>query len=258
MKALVLAAGLGTRMRTLTAEVPKPMLPVYHRPLLEHTLALLREHGVRQVAINVHHRPEVIWRYFGNGRHVGLDIEYSFESELLGTAGAAKRLQRFLDEPFVVIYGDVLTDINLTALAAWHAARDAQLTLALYRVEDPTRAGIVNVDAVGRVTRFVEKPRASEVFSDLASAGVLVSEPSVLQSLPADRPLDFGADVLPRMLADGDRVCGRLADAYVLDIGSPARYRQAQLDAAEGRIRMYTLGRMSSATVSADETVKQC
>jgi NDP-sugar pyrophosphorylase family protein len=251
MKAMILAAGLGTRLGPLTLTVPKPMLPVGGRPLLEHTVGLLRAHGIRQIAMNVHYFPEVITDHFGDGAADGVQIVYSREDVLLGTAGAARKLLPFLDEPFVVVYGDVLTDLDLTDLMAWHRSTGAALTLTLYRVEDPTRVGIVEIDAVGRVLRFKEKPARHEVFSELANTGILMVEPSVLRSLPADTYLDFGQHVLPTLLADGAPVFARVEDGYVLDIGGPERYAQAQADAAAGRVRLYDRDHPADALLAA-------
>jgi mannose-1-phosphate guanylyltransferase len=241
MKALILAAGLGTRLGLLTSSRPKPMLTIAGRPLLEHTVRLLRTHGVRDIAINIHHHPETIVEHFRDGHAFGVRLVYSREERLMGTAGAVKRLEHFLDEPFFVIYGDVLTDMDLSRLAAWHRDRRAVLSLALYRVEDPTRAGIVDVDADGRVQRFQEKPAAEDVFSDLANTGIIVAEPEMLGSVPPDTFCDFGEHVIPTLLNRRARVYGRLADAYVLDIGSPERYALALDDARVGRVRLHSL-----------------
>jgi NDP-sugar pyrophosphorylase family protein len=239
VKALILAAGLGTRLGPLTAKCPKPMLPIAGRPLLEHSVHLLRAHGVREIAINLHHHPEVVVAHLGDGRPFGVKLVYSREARLLGTAGAAKRLSAFLDEPFYVLYGDVLTDLNLSRLAAWHRARRAVLTMTFYRVEDPTRAGIAEIDADGRVQRFKEKPDRAEVFSDLAGTGIYVAEPEILDGVPPGCFSDFGQHLIPWLLERGAPVYGQLADGYVLDIGSPERYRRVQVDAEEGRVRLY-------------------
>jgi NDP-sugar pyrophosphorylase family protein len=215
------------------------MLTIADRPLLEITIALLREHGVHEIAVNLHHRPESIVRHFGDGASFGVTLTYSYEFQLLGTAGAAKRLVAFLDEPFFVIYGDVLTDLSLSDLGRWHHERRAIMTVALYPVEDPTRAGIVDIDSDGRVRRFKEKPRSDEVFSNLASAGILVAEPDVLDEIPFGTTSDFGQDLIPSLLSRGAPVYGRLSDAYVLDIGGLDRYEQAQADAFAGRVHLY-------------------
>ena len=235
-RALVLAAGEGTRLRPLTLNLPKAMVPVAGRPLLAHILAWLARYGIRDVAINLHHCPDVITDFFGDGSACGVRITYSYEERLLGTAGAARRLQHFLrDGPFVVAYGDVLTDLDLTALLAFHRARvaatpGAAATLALYRVPNPTEVGLVGLDATGRITRFLEKPRPEEVFTDLANAGVLVAEPAVLDAIPEGRFADFGLDVLPGLLAAGAPLYGWPIPegTYLLDIGSLEKYAQAQ------------------------------
>lgn len=238
MKALILAAGKGTRLGQLTADFPKPMLPVAGRPLLAYHIDWLRSHGVTELAINLHHAANVIQDYFGDGSAFGVAITYSYEPELLGTAGAAKNLAYFLDERFVVIYGDVFTNVDLTGLAAWHTAHLAGaacgVTLSLYRVPNPTECGLVDIDAMGRVRRFVEKPPADQVFTDLANAGLLVCEPQVLQYIPAATVVDFGRDVLPAMVADGAPVFGVpiAPNEYVIDIGTPTGYARAEALAA--------------------------
>jgi len=234
MKALILAAGKGTRLGELTADFPKPMLPVNGRPLLAHHVEWLRRHGVTRIAMNLHHAADVIRDHFGDGRRFGVEIVYSYEPELLGTAGAAKKLESFLDERFVVVYGDVFTNINLSQLAALHSNKvkgDGKgLTLSLYRVPNPTECGLVDIDEQGAVRRFVEKPPADQVFTDLANAGILVCEPRVLALTPADMVYDFGRDLLPDLLTAGWPVWGIpiAPDEYVIDIGTPSGYARAQ------------------------------
>lgn len=211
------------------------MLPVAGRPLLEHLLEWLRSHGVREIGINLHHCPHVITEYFGVGGSHGVSITYSLEDELLGTAGAAKRMQPFLDQRFVVAYGDVLTNVDLGRLAACHTsgqegnAPEPAVTMALYRVPDPTQCGIVGLDEGGQVTRFVEKPAPHEVFSDLAFSGVMVCEPFVLDYVPPGTPFDFGFDLLPVLLEQGVSVRGIeiLPSEYMVDIGTLSGYLRA-------------------------------
>jgi len=244
MKALLLAAGEGTRLRPLTLDRPKPMVPVGGRPVLEHLLVLLREHGVTRVAINLHYRPERIIQHFGDGSRFGVRIEYSWEPRLLGTAGAAKRLESFLDEPFLVLYGDVLTNVDLTQMAERHAARGAVASLLLYEPDDQTRCGMAARDSSGRITTFIEKPTRA-VPGRLANAGICLFEPEVLRLVPRGRPFDFAADVLPQLLSQRLPVYGDLAEGYVLDIGSMERYIQAQTDFEAGRF--VPAGALSSA-----------
>jgi mannose-1-phosphate guanylyltransferase len=237
MKALILAAGKGTRLKSLTVDRPKPMLPVGAEPLLAHHIRRLRDAGVEEIAINLHHAPEVITEYFGDGSRFDVRLTYSFEPELLGTAGAAKILEWFLDEPYFVVYGDVFTNIDLADLARFHAVSKAQtnsamaLTMSLYRVPNPTECGLVELDAVGRVLRFVEKPPADQVFTDLANAGILVCDPEVMGVTPAAQVFDFGRDLIPLLLERDSGVFGKpiAAEEYVIDIGTPAGFERAQL-----------------------------
>jgi NDP-sugar pyrophosphorylase family protein len=232
MKALILAAGEGTRLRPLTADRPKPMLPVGNVPLLEQILTLLQRHGVTDIAINLHYKPRTIVHHLGHGKRWGVRLHYSFEERLLGSAGAAKRLEWFFDESFIVFYGDVYTRMNLSALVAAHHQGGALLTLALYEVENPTQCGIVELDDRSRVQRFVEKPAPHQVFSRLANAGILVVEPQILTWLPAEQRLDFGHDVIPQMLDMGQPIVGYPITEPLIDIGTPENYRRAQRLAA--------------------------
>lgn len=235
MKALILAAGEGTRLRPLTLDRPKPMLPIGGHPILAHLIAYLTGHGIHEIAINLHYRPEVIRDEMGDGSALGARITYSPEERLLGSAGAVKRLAAFLDEPFVVLYGDVLIDVDLGAVIAHHRATGAQATILVHEVDDPTRCGIVDLDPAGRIHRFVEKPAPEAVFSNLANAGLYVIDPAVLDLIPDDRPSDFGGDVFPALLERGRPVAGLTLPGYILDIGAPERYAQAEADLRSGR-----------------------
>ncbi len=250
MRALILAAGEGTRLRQLKLDCPKPMVPIGGKPLLEHTVGWLRAYGVADIAINLHYRPEAVTGHFGDGGRFGVAITYSYEPQLLGTAGAAKKLQSFFDTTFVVVYGDVFTNLNLARLTSFHHSRGrgwpsdrgeddslplspsppAYVTLSLYHVPNPSACGIVDLDGEGRVMRFVEKPPPEQVFGDLANAGVMVVEPGILDYIPPDTFYDFGHDLLPRLLADGVPISGLpiAEDEYLVDIGTPERYAWAQ------------------------------
>jgi dTDP-glucose pyrophosphorylase/phosphoheptose isomerase len=229
MKAMILAAGEGTRLRPLTEHCPKPMLPVGGRPLLEHLLKLLRSHGVREVAINLHYRPEAVTSHFGDGSGLGMKIAYSHEKQLLGTAGALRRMASFLDDTFIVLCGDLLTDTDLTSLAEFHRWRGAVATTALHRVEEPGRAGLVDAAPDGRIFRFEEKPPRSRRFTNLACAGIYVFEPPVLAEIPEGRPSDLDHDLFPCLINKGLPVYGLEGVGQVLDIGSPERYALAQV-----------------------------
>ena len=236
VKAFILAAGEGTRLRPLTLNTPKPMLPVAGRPVLTHIIEWLRGYGLRDVAINLHHRPQSVADYFGDGSDMGMRITYSYEDPILGTAGAVRKLDGFVgDSPLVVAYGDVLTDLNLGALLAYHARKretdpNTGVTMSLYHVDNPTEVGLVGVDDDGRITRFVEKPRPEEVFTDLASAGILILEPGVIGHIPPETFFDFGRDLFPLLLKAGVSMYGWIAPkgTYVLDIGTRDKYDRAK------------------------------
>lgn len=202
-KAMVLAAGEGLRLRPLTERLPKCMIRVGGKPVLEHTLAWLRRHGVTEVIVNLYHRPEAIREHFGDGRQWGLRLAYSDEDQPLGTAGGVKKAAWFFDGPFFVWYGDNLSTCRLDRLWQFHRQRGASVTIALHQREDPTQSGVVAFDQQGRVTRFLEKPRPGQVFSHWVNAGILALEPEALASLPGGGPLDFGKDVFPAWLEAG-------------------------------------------------------
>ena len=236
MKALLLAAGEGTRLRPLTLTRPKPMVPLDDEPVIAYSLAWLKANGVTDVAINVNYKPESLVEYVGDGSRFGLNITYSVETELLGSSGALVPLRHVFgnEREFVVLYGDVLTDLDLRPVIEQHRRTNADFTMTLTHVDDPTRAGIADVDANGWVRRFKEKPARNEVFSSLANAGIYVVGAKVWDYLPSGGKQDFGGDVIPAMIDDGARVRGHAIDATVVDIGSPERLEEARALAASG------------------------
>ena len=228
MKGLILAAGEGQRLRPLTLNRPKPMLPVAGRPLLEHIVMLLRRHGVTQLAINLHYKPAAITSHFGNGRRWGVRILYSYEQQLLGSAGAAKKLAWFFDQTFVVFYGDLYTELNLGFLLNFHRSHDALATVALYEVSNPTACGIVELDGQQRIRQFLEKPAPEEVFSRLANAGVYILEPTVFSYVPSETAFDFGRDLFSALLALDLPIMGFPIQEPLIDIGTPEKYFSLQ------------------------------
>jgi NDP-sugar pyrophosphorylase family protein len=227
MKGMILAAGEGRRLRPLTDYLPKPMLPVAGRPLLEHTIIHLRDCGITDLAINLHHLPAAVMDYFGDGSRWGVKLQYSVEERLWGSAGGVKRLQSFFDETFVVYYGDVFTRADLRPMIALHRQSGAMATMGLYHVPDPWNRGIVRLDDTQAIVQFVEKPPRDQVFSNLANAGIYVMEPEVLDRIPAGQVWDFGRDVFPSMLADGIRTAGYVIQDLLIDIGLPEKYQEA-------------------------------
>jgi NDP-sugar pyrophosphorylase family protein len=234
MKAMVFAAGEGTRLRPLTLSRPKPMLDIGGKPLLEHTFLWLKRYGITQIAVNLHYKGDFVQNYFSDGKRWGLDITYSRENEILGTAGGLKKMEPYFDGTLVVAYGDVLTDVDLARLVSFHTTNVRKLrtpcvTALLYEVANPTECGIVELGPDGRILRIVEKPKANEVFSNLANAGILVFEPEILGGIPVGIFSDLAADVIPGLIAKGIPVFGvPLAPGeYLVDIGSPERYQSA-------------------------------
>jgi len=227
MKGMILAAGEGRRLRPLTDHLPKPMLPVAGRPLLEHTITYLRDCGVTDLAINLHHLPAVVMDYFGNGSRWQVNLRYSVEERLLGSAGGVKRLQSFFDETFVVFYGDLLTWADLRPMIALHRCAGVLATMGLYHVPDPWNRGIVQLDEAQNIVRFAEKPPRDQVFSNLANAGIYVLEPEVLERIPAEQMVDFGHEVFPGLLAEGVQVAGYVIEDMLIDIGLREKYEEA-------------------------------
>ncbi|HVK03622.1 MAG TPA: NDP-sugar synthase [Armatimonadaceae bacterium] len=243
MKAMVLAAGEGTRLRPLTEFCPKPMVPVANTPLLERTLALLAGQGFRDVAVNLYHRADVVRDALGDGSRLGVNLSYSDEEILMGTAGGVKRLEEHFSETFLVLYGDNLYRADFTALVERHRASGAAATIATFTAADPTACGLVETDARGRVRRFREKPPPEEVVTDQANAGVYVLEPEVFRFIPEGVPFDFGRDVFPAMLADGGCILQAFPlGGYLRDTGTLASYRQANWDVLEADGSPFLLG----------------
>ncbi len=238
MKAMVLAAGLGTRLRPLTDVFSKPMVPLVGRPCMEHTIRLLKKHGFEDIIVNLHHRPEKIKEHFGDGSQFGLKITYSYEKELLGTAGALKKVAGFFaGETVLIISGDALTDINLEDFYRHHKEQKAVATLALKTVDDPTQYGVVLLKEE-RIVAFQEKPDREEAVSNLANTGIYLFEPGIFEHIPAKTFFDFGKQVFPHLLQVNIKMSGYETSGYWCDIGDPAVYRQAHEDILAGRVKV--------------------
>ena len=228
MKAMILAAGVGSRLRPLTDSVPKPMLPIAGQPLLVHTLQWLHAFGVDDIALNLHYLPDVVQQGLGDGKAFGVRLRYSVEHALRGTAGALLPFTSFFDQTFVVVYGDLLVNLDLHALLAFHRNRQALVTVALKPTDDPQSQGMIECDATGRVQRFVEKPADWPADENLANAGVYIVEPSVLRFILTDRPSDWGHDIFPLLLAAGLPVYACLVAGQVVDIGTHQAYERVR------------------------------
>jgi mannose-1-phosphate guanylyltransferase/phosphomannomutase len=238
MKAVVMAGGEGTRLRPLTSNQPKPMVPIVGKPCMEHIVELLRRHGLEDVIVTVAFLPQAIRSYFGSGETLGVDIGYSVEESPLGTAGSVKRAAGRLDDTFLVISGDALCDVDLTGIVAAHREKGASVTIGLKSVENPLEFGIVVTDEDGRVERFLEKPSWGQVFSDTINTGIYVLEPEVLKHIPDDRPYDFSKELFPLLLEMGRPIYGHVFEGYWQDIGNLDQYRQANFDALDERVQL--------------------
>ncbi|MBS1990629.1 MAG: mannose-1-phosphate guanyltransferase [Cyanobacteria bacterium SZAS LIN-2] len=239
MKAVIMAGGSGTRLRPLTCNLPKPMVPVANKPIAEHIVNLLKKHDFRDIIFTLFYLPDAIRDYFGDGSDFGCNIRYSVEEgKALGTAGCVKAIQDQLDDTFVVISGDSLTDIDLAKAVKFHKEKKSKATLVLKRVENPLDYGVVITDNEGKIQRFVEKPGASEIFSDTVNTGTYILEPEVLLYIIMGREQDFSNDLFPLLLLRNEPMYGYVADGYWCDIGNLAVYRQAHADVLDGKVDM--------------------
>ncbi|MHB8605118.1 MAG: sugar phosphate nucleotidyltransferase [Thermoplasmatota archaeon] len=222
MKGVVMAGGEGTRLRPLTDDVPKPFLRAAGKPMIEYGIERLVEAGAREIVLTTFYKPERLMQRLGGGHRLGCSLFYSVEDTAMGTAGGVKKAASFLDETFVVMSGDVLSDVDIGALVKFHRAARAEVTIALTEVEDPTQFGIVGLAADGRVERFLEKPKKEQAFSNLVNAGIYVVEPSVLGVIPTDRPFDWAKDVFAKLLAEKRPMFGHRLSGLWIDAGRPA------------------------------------
>jgi mannose-1-phosphate guanylyltransferase/phosphomannomutase len=238
-----MAGGEGSRLRPLTSRRPKPLAPVAGKPVMEHIIALLRRHGITEIVCTLHYLADEIESFFDGGSAFGVTTHYVVEDTPLGTAGAVKMAHELLaGEPFLVISGDALTDIDLTALIEHHKREKNDVTIALQRVTNPLEFGVVVTDEHGRITRFLEKPSWGEVFSDTINTGIYVLEPEILDRMVRGKVYDFSKDLFPDMLRDGAKLGGYVIDAYWTDIGNLEQYQQANYDAIDGKVRLEPLG----------------
>jgi mannose-1-phosphate guanylyltransferase len=251
-----MAAGLGTRLRPLTYEVPKPMVPVANRPVIEHLLMLLRVQGFGEVIANLHWFPETIEGRFGDGFALGVDLTYSYEEELLGTAGGVLNVRDWLTEggdDFVVMAGDALTDVDLRALVDAHAANDGIVTMTVKQVANVREYGVVVTGADGRIQGFQEKPDPAEALSDRANAMIYALNREVFDYFPDKPDPDFAKDVFPALLDNDVPFYVHDADAYWNDVGSIGEYLQGNLDAVSGAVGIEPAGELIEADADPDE-----
>lgn len=236
MKAVLMAGGFGTRIQPLTINLPKPMIPLINRPIMEHIVDLLKKHGINELVLLLYHQPELIKNYFGDGSEFGVRITYVTPLEDFGTAGAVKAAAKYLDERFLIISGDLLTDFDLGEALAYHEEKKAAATITLTSVKDPLQFGVVITDKEGRITKFLEKPGWGEVFSDTINTGIYILEPEVLDLIPEGTNRDWAKDVFPKMLEDRAPLYGCKLSGYWADIGNTDAYLESCRDIFQGRI----------------------
>ncbi len=243
MKAVVMAGGEGSRLRPVTANLPKPMVPICNQPIMEHILTLLKRHGIEDIVATLYYLSEEIQGYFGDGQDFGVNMSYSIETTPLGTAGSVKKAEKQLqDETFLIVSGDALTDCDLTKAIEFHKRKGSLATLILYRVPNPLEFGVVITDDDDKVVRFLEKPSWSEVFSDTVNTGIYILEPEIFAYMEANKSYDWSGDIFPMLLAEGKPMYGYVMEEYWADVGSLTQYREAQEHMLSGKVNLPVQG----------------
>ncbi len=240
MKAIIMAGGEGSRLRPLTCDLPKPMVPVMNIPIMEHIINLLKQHGITEIGVTLMYLPQKIKDYFGNGSHFGVNIHYFTEDVPLGTAGSVKNAGDFLDETFIVISGDSLTDMDITKAIEFHREKKSKATIVLTRVDVPLEYGVVITDKNGAITGFLEKPSWGEVFSDTVNTGTYILEPEIMDYLEQGKKTDFSQDLFPLLLEKKEPMFGYIMSGYWCDIGDLQAYLQAHYDVLDGKVKIKT------------------
>lgn len=243
MKAVIMAGGEGTRLRPLTCNRPKPMVPVVNKPVMEHIIDLLKRHNLTDIAVTLQYMPELIKEYFHDGNEFGVSLRYYIEQTPLGTAGSVKNAEEFLNDTFVVISGDALTDIDLNKAVEFHQQKGSVATLILKKVDVPLEYGVVVTDEEGRITRFLEKPSWGEVFSDTVNTGIYILSPEVLGYFNKNEMFDFSKDLFPILLKEKKPMFGFVTDDYWCDIGDLRAYSQVHMDILDGKAKVEIPGK---------------
>ena len=256
MKAVVMAVGVRAYLLVLTISRPKPMVPMVSKPVMGHILDLLKRHGITEVVVTLHFMPDAIQSYFGDGSSLGMEIHYAIEGTPLGTAGSVKNAQEHLDEPFLIISGDAVTDIDLQQVIAFHQEKGAEATLTLYRVPNPLEYGVIITDSDGKIVQFLEKPSWGEVISDTVNTGIYVIDPSVLDLIEEGVPTDWSQDVFPSLLDSGRPLYGCVAGGSWTDVGDIGEYMRASGDVLHHRVQTEELGRHIGGDIWCGEDVE--
>jgi mannose-1-phosphate guanylyltransferase/phosphomannomutase len=238
MKGVIMAGGFGTRIQPLTNSVPKPMLPVMNRPMMEHTIVSLSELGIKEFIVLLYFKPEIIKDYFKDGSAWGINITYVVPDDDYGTAGAVKKAQEYIgDENFIIISGDLVTDFDFQKIFDYHKSKNSKLTITLTSVENPLEFGVVIANNEGKIEKFLEKPSWGEVFSDTINTGIYIIEPEILNYIPNNENFDFAKDLFPMLMRKGIDLIAGYADGYWRDVGNPESYRDVYEDILSGKIK---------------------
>lgn len=238
MKGVIIAGGRGSRLRPLTNEIPKPMIPILDKPVMEYCIEHLKEHGITEIAVTVQYLSSKIIDYFGDGRRYGVNLTYFEERRPLGTAGSMKNAEVFLDESFVVIYGDVISNFNLTKGIQYHRSKNSLVTIFMTTVQNPLDYGIIRTNETGKVTRFLEKPARPEIFTNQINTGIYIMEPEILHYIKKGAIADFSLDLFPILLKEDCPIFGFKANGYWSDVGNMAKYEKTIHDLIDGSIRI--------------------
>ncbi len=256
MKAVIMAGGFGTRLRPLTMNIPKPMVPVMNKPMMHHIVDLLRDHGIEEIVSTLYFQPETITNYFGDGSKFGVAMHHIKATEDYGTAGSVKYAEQYLDERFIILSGDVLTDIDITAAVKYHEEKKSLATIVLTHAVNPLQFGIVITDDDGRIVRFLEKPSWGEVFSDTINTGMYIIEPEVLDMMTPKKEYDWSNDIFPQLLREKKALFGYVANGYWRDIGNLNEYQEAHLDALRGDVKVPYLKSPGGVMTGKDTTIQ--
>jgi mannose-1-phosphate guanylyltransferase len=241
MQALILVGGEATRLRPLTCNMPKAMVPVLNIPFLEHVIRYLSGHGVNDIVLAQGHLPKVMDDYFQDGSRLGVKLTYSLEHKPMGTGGAIKNAEQYLQDRFLVLNGDIFTDLDITAMVQFHEERRAKATISLTPVEDPTAYGLIETTSDGRVTRFLEKPGWDQVTTNMINAGTLILDKEVLKRIPPQVNYSYERQLFPQLLAESEPIFGYPSTSYWIDIGKPETYLQLHRDLMRGEVKGYSL-----------------
>lgn len=238
MKALFLAGGKGLRLQPLTDKLPKPMVPIMNKPLLERTIASLKKNGITEIVISTCYQPDYIKNYFGNGEDFGVKIEYVVEDVPMGTGGAVKKAGAQFNDTFIVFNSDILSDIDIQKMIHFHKGSNALATIAVTEVEDPSAYGVIEYDANGYAVSFIEKPQPDQISSNFINAGIYIFEPKILEEIPEERAVSIERETFPSLLVKGHKIGVYKSCSYWIDIGTLEKYKQVHMDIMDKKCKL--------------------